>query len=119
MAIGLVVGAYDGFLGPGTGSFFVIALVGVLGYGFLKASANAKIANFVTNLAALLVFAAHGAVLWGLGLCMGAANLLGGYLGARTAIARGNRFVRQVFLLVVAALALKPAYDLVRQWMGS
>ena len=80
-----MVGAYDGFLGPGTGSFFVIALVGVLGYGFLEASAKAKIANLVTNLAALAVFAAHGTVLWGLGLTMGAANLLGGYLGARTA----------------------------------
>lgn len=112
--IGLVIGAYDGFLGPGTGSFFVIALVGVLGYGFLEASAKAKIANLVTNLAALAVFAAHGTILWGLGLSMGAANLLGGYLGARTAIARGNRFVRRVFLVVVAALALKLSYDIVR-----
>jgi uncharacterized membrane protein YfcA len=111
--IGLVVGAYDGFLGPGTGSFFVIALVGVLGYGFLEASAKAKIANLVTNLAAISVFAAHGTILWGLGLSMGAANLLGGYLGARTAIARGNRFVRRVFLVVIAALALKLAYDMV------
>jgi uncharacterized membrane protein YfcA len=112
--IGVVIGAYDGFLGPGTGSFFVIALVGVLGYGFLEASAKAKIANLVTNLAALAVFAAHGTVLWGLGLSMGAANLLGGYVGARTAIARGNSFVRRVFLAVVAALALKLAYDIVR-----
>ncbi len=111
--IGLVIGAYDGFLGPGTGSFFVIALVGVLGYGFLEASAKAKIANLVTNLAALAVFAAHGTVLWGLGLAMGAANLVGGYLGARTAIARGNAFVRRVFLVVLAALALKLAYDTV------
>jgi uncharacterized membrane protein YfcA len=111
--IGLVIGAYDGFLGPGTGSFFVIALVGVLGYGFLEASAKAKIANLVTNLAAITVFAVHGTILWGLGLSMGAANLLGGYLGARTAIARGNRFVRQVFLVVIAALALKLSYDLV------
>lgn len=113
-AIGLLVGAYDGFLGPGTGSFFVIALVGVLGYGFLEASGKAKIANLVTNLAALAVFAAHGTILWGLGLSMGAANLLGGYLGARTAIARGSTFVRRVFLVVVAALALKLAYDVVR-----
>ena len=117
-AIGLVVGAYDGFLGPGTGSFFVIALVGVLGYGFLEASGKAKIANLVTNLAALAVFAAHGTVLWGLGLAMGAANLLGGYLGARTAIARGSRFVRRVFLLVVAALALKLAYDVAVDLLG-
>ena len=65
--IGLGVGAYDGFLGPGTGSFFVILLVSVLGYGFLEASAKAKIANLVTNLAAIAVFAAHGSVLWGWG----------------------------------------------------
>ena len=102
-AIGLGVGAYDGFLGPGTGSFFVILLVGVLGYGFLEASAKAKIANLVTNLAAIAVFAAHGSILWALGLAMGAANLVGGFLGARTAISRGNGFVRKVFLLVLAA----------------
>ena len=89
-AIGLGVGAYDGFLGPGTGSFFVILLVGVLGYGFLEASAKAKIANLVTNLSAIIVFALHGSVLWALGLSMGAANLVGGLLGARTAIRRGN-----------------------------
>jgi uncharacterized membrane protein YfcA len=116
--IGLGVGAYDGFLGPGTGSFFVILLVSVLGYGFLEASAKAKIANLTTNLAAIAVFAAHGSVLWGLGLSMGAANLCGGFLGARTAIARGNGFVRRVFLLVLAALVLKLAYDTVRQLLG-
>ena len=110
-AIGFGVGGYDGFLGPGTGSFLVILLVGMLGYGFLEASAKAKIANLVTNLAAIAVFAAHGSVLWGLGLSMGAANLVGGFLGARTAIARGNAFVRRVFLIVVGALALKLAYD--------
>ncbi len=113
--IGLGVGAYDGFLGPGTGSFFVILLVGVLGYGFLEASAQAKIANVMTNLAAIVVFAAHGTVLWKLGLLMGAANLVGGFLGARTAISRGNVFVRRVFLFVVVALILKLAYDTVRQ----
>jgi uncharacterized membrane protein YfcA len=113
--IGLGVGAYDGFLGPGTGSFFVILLVGVLGYGFLEASAKAKIANLATNLAAISVFAAHGSVLWGLGLAMGAANLVGGLLGARTALRQGNGFVRKVFLLVLAALVVKLAYDTVVQ----
>jgi len=116
--IGLGVGAYDGFLGPGTGSFFVILLVGVLGYGFLEASAKAKIANLVTNLAAISVFAANGSVLWGLGLMMGAANLIGGLLGARTAISRGNAFIRRVFLLVLAGLILKLAYDVVRPLIG-
>ena len=117
-AIGLGVGAYDGFLGPGTGSFFVILLVGVLGYGFLEASAKAKIANLVTNLAAIAVFAASGSILWVLGLVMGAANLVGGLLGARTAISRGNAFIRRVFLVVLAGLVLRLSYDLVRQLVG-
>jgi len=112
-AIGLGVGAYDGILGPGTGSFFVILLVTVLGYGFLEASAKAKIANLFTNLAAIVVFATHGSVLWAIGLTMGAANLVGGFIGARMAIRGGNAFVRKVFLVVVGALAVKLAWDIV------
>lgn len=114
--IGLVVGAYDGFLGPGTGSFFVILLVGVLGYGFLEASATGKIANLVTNLSAIVVFGLSGSVLWGLGLMMGAANLMGGYLGARTAIRRGSSFVRKIFLIVLSGLIIKLSYDVVVQF---
>jgi uncharacterized membrane protein YfcA len=114
--IGLGVGAYDGFLGPGTGSFFVILLVAVLGYGFLEASATAKIANLVTNLAAIVIFGLSGSVLWTLGLMMGAANLIGGYLGARTAISRGNSFVRKVFLIVLIGLIIKLSYDVAVQF---
>lgn len=114
LGIGLAVGLYDGVLGPGTGTFFVILLVGVLGWGFLEASAQAKIANLVTNLSAIAIFAAHGAILWQLGLLMGAANLVGGFLGARTAISKGNAFVRKVFLVVVALLIVRLAYDVVR-----
>ena len=113
--IGLAVGAYDGILGPGTGTFFVILLVGVLGWGFLEASAQAKIANLVTNLSAIAVFAAHGVILWQLGLLMGAANLIGGFLGARMAISKGNAFVRKVFLTVVGLLIVRLAYDVVRE----
>ena len=118
VGIGLGVGAYDGILGPGTGSFFVIALVAFLGYGFLEASAKAKIANLFTNLSAIVVFGAHGSVLWKLGLLMGSANLVGGFLGARTAMRHGNGFVRTVFLVVIAALVLKLGYDTVRQLTG-
>jgi uncharacterized membrane protein YfcA len=114
--IGLGVGAYDGILGPGTGSFFVILLVTVLGYGFLEASAKAKIANLFTNLAAIAVFAIHDSVIWAVGLPMGAANLVGGLLGAQMAIRGGNAFVRKVFLIVVGALALKLTWDLVRSF---
>ena len=89
MATGLAIGFYDGALGPGTGSFFVFTLVGLLGYSFLEASAKARLANWATNLAALCVFVPQGAVLWKVGLVMGACNLVGGYVGARTAVARG------------------------------
>ena len=75
MATGFAIGFYDGALGPGTGSFFVFALVGLLGYSFLEASAKARIANWATNLAALCVFVPQGAVLWKVGLVMGACNL--------------------------------------------
>ena len=117
-AIGIGVGAYDGFLGPGTGTFFVILLVGVLGYGFLEASAKAKIANLITNLSAIAVFAASGSILWALGLVMGAANLLGGLLGSRTAISRGNAFIRKVFLVVLLGLIIRLAYDTVVSFLG-
>jgi len=110
--IGVCLGFYDGIFGPGTGSFLVIALVGVLGYAFLDASAHAKIVNLATNLGALVVFVAQGAPLWGLGLLMGSANVSGAYLGARTAVARGSRFVRLVFLAVVLALVVRLAWEL-------
>jgi len=111
LGLGLVLGAYDGLLGPGTGSFLVIALVGVVGYGFLEASAQAKIVNVATNLGALLVFTLEGAPLWRLGLLVGGANIAGAYLGARTAVARGSAFVRVVFVVVVAALIARLAVD--------
>ena len=105
--VGLVIGAYDGALGPGTGSFLVFALVGWLGYAFLQASAKAKIANFATNLGALTVFVPQGQVLWVTGLAMGVANLVGGYLGARTAVRLGSSFVRAVFMMVVGAFIVR------------
>lgn len=118
MLIGLVVGAYDGVLGPGTGSFFVFALVSVLGYGFLEASAKAKIANLATNLAALMVFVPQGMVMWEVGLVMGACNVLGSYLGSRVAVARGSGFVRVFFVVVLLAFVAKIAYDTWRQLLG-
>jgi uncharacterized protein len=110
-AVGAVIGFYDGVLGPGTGSFLVFAMVGLLGYDFLAASAKAKIVNVATNLGALLFFVPHGSVFWGLGLVLGAANMLGGYLGSRTATARGSRFIRLVFLVVVTALIARVGWD--------
>ena len=116
MGTGLVIGCYDGALGPGTGSFFVITLVGLLGYSFLEASAKARLANWATNLAALCVFVPQGAVLWRVGLVMGACNLVGGYLGARTAVSRGAGFVRIFFMVVVSAFIVRIGGDVLGVW---
>ncbi|MFF8816878.1 TSUP family transporter [Leucobacter sp. NPDC015123] len=109
---GAAIGFYDGLIGPGTGTFLVIALVALLGYDFLMASAQAKIVNFATNLGALLLFIPLGAVLWPLGLLMAAANVAGSVLGSKMAIARGARFVRILFLIIVAALVVKLGLDI-------
>ena len=113
---GLVVGFYDGALGPGTGSFFVISLVGLLGYSFLEASAKSKLANWATNLAALVVFVPQGAVIWHVGLTVGVANLAGAYLGARTAVRRGAGFVRIFFLMVVLAFVVRIGGEVLGLW---
>ena len=108
---GAGIGVYDGVLGPGTGSFLVFLLVGPVGLSFLHASATAKAVNTATNLAALLLFALGGHVLWGLGAAMAVSNLAGAQVGVRLAIRRGSAWVRRVFLVVVAALVLRLAYD--------
>jgi uncharacterized membrane protein YfcA len=116
IGVGLVVGFYDGALGPGTGSFFVISLVALLGYSFLEASAKARLANWATNFAALCVFAPQGAVLWKIGLVLGACNLVGGYIGARVAVSRGTRFVRVFFIVVVSAFIVRIGGDVLGAW---
>lgn len=110
--IGLVIGGYDGMVGPGTGSFLIIAMVTVLGYSFLQSSAKAKIVNLATNFGALMLFLPAGHVVVGLGLAMGVMNMLGGYLGARMAISKGSKFVRIIFVVVVSALIIKLGADL-------
>ncbi len=111
---GAVIGSYDGLVGPGTGSFLVFLLVGVVGMSFLHASATAKVVNTATNLAALLLIAVGGHVLWALGAAMAAGNLLGSQVGARLALRRGSAWVRRVFLVVVTALVVRLAYDLLQ-----
>ena len=109
--IGLVIGFYDGFFGPGTGSFFVFLFVRLLGYDFLNASASAKLLNTATNLAALALFAIKGHVWWHIALTMAVANVIGSLLGTRLALKHGAGFVRGVFIAVVSALILKTGWD--------
>ena len=109
--VGLVIGWYDGFFGPGTGSFFIFLFVRLLGYDFLNASASAKLLNVATNLSALALFAFKGHVWWKIGLVMAVANVLGSLIGTRLALKHGAGFVRGVFIVVVGALILKTGYD--------
>ncbi|MEN9384522.1 MAG: hypothetical protein RL323_1665, partial [Pseudomonadota bacterium] len=116
-AMGLLagmVGLYDGFFGPGTGSFLVFFLVRWMGYDFLHASASAKWLNATTNLAAVSLFAWTGHVWWHYALAMAVANVAGSLLGTRLALKRGAGFVRTMFLWVVLALTLKTAWDAAR-----
>jgi len=111
VAIGAVIGFYDGFFGPGTGSFLVFAFVGLFGFSFLLASAAAKIVNLATNAAALAFFLPAGHVLYQAALPMAACNLAGSWCGAHLAIQRGSGFVRLFFIGVVALLLARMIYD--------
>lgn len=109
--IGLLLGFYDGFFGPGTGSFFVFLFVRALGYDFLNASASAKFMNTATNLAALLLFAYKGHVWWHYALALAVCNVAGSVAGTYLALRYGAGFVRIVFIGVVGALICKTGYD--------
>ena len=109
--IGLLIGFYDGFFGPGTGSFLVFLFVRWLGYDFLNASASAKLLNTATNFAALILFTMKGHVWWHYAVVLAVANVVGSVLGTRMALKHGTGFVRWVFILVVSALILKTSYD--------
>lgn len=114
IGIAAVVGFYDGLIGPGTGTFFTIALVGLARFDFLEASATAKVLNVGTNLAALSWFLPHRAIAWALAVPMAIANLSGGFIGARLALRKGAAFVRVFFLVVVGALIVRLTYDVLR-----
>jgi len=110
--IALVVGAYDGFFGPGAGTFYIAGFVALLGLPMARASADAKVANFASNIAAAILFAHRGVVIWAIALPLACGQILGGWVGAHLAIRRGDSFVRAVVLVVVLALVLKVGRDL-------
>ncbi|MBY0572136.1 MAG: TSUP family transporter [Undibacterium sp.] len=111
MAVAAGIGFYDGFFGPGTGSFFIFIFVRTFGYDFLRASASAKVLNVACNAAALLWFGFSGNVMWSLGFGMAVCGVAGSVAGSHLAIKHGSGFVRHLFLLVVSALVLKTTYD--------
>ena len=102
--VGGLIGLYDGFFGPGTGSFFTTSLVALRGNGLTRATGVTKLLNFTSNVASVIFFALGGKMLWLLGLCMAAGAMLGGWLGSHSAIRFGARLIRP--LLVVISLGL-------------
>ncbi len=113
-AIG-AIGFYDGFFGPGTGSFLMLLFIRFYGFDFLHASAGARAVNVATNGGALLLFALQGRVHWAFGLSLGLSNALGSVLGTHTAIKHGSKFVRAVYLIVVISLIAKTAFDAIHK----
>ena len=111
VGIGMALGFYNGFVGPGTGSLLVFAFVSVIGYSFLNASAMAKVVNVISDVSSLVFFLIHKHVLFHLALPMLVCNVAGSYTGSRMAMLRGNEFIRKVFLVVVAGIILRFAWD--------
>lgn len=112
LSFGFAIGFYDGLIGPGTGTFFMLAFVSFLGKDFLHSSANAKYLNVGTNIAAIIYFAQSGHILYEFAIPMAVFNLCGSYLGIKLALLKGNKFIRIFFLLVVSATILRFAWDI-------
>ena len=111
MGVGAAIGFYDGFFGPGTGSFLIFLFVRFFGFDFLSASAAAKIVNVACNISALIWFGYSGHLLWQLGLLMAVCQIAGSLVGTRLALKHGSGFVRKLFLVVVGLLIVKTAFD--------
>ena len=107
-----IIGFYDGLIGPGTGTILMIALVALMGFAFVGASAIAKVVNATTNLASIIVVGLTIGVMWKLGLVLAVANLAGGYMGSHMAIKKGSSFIRIFYLIVTGLLILRLGYSL-------
>jgi uncharacterized membrane protein YfcA len=116
---GAVLGLYDGFFGPGTGSFLIVIYVAIFGFDFLNASVSAKLVNCATNVAALAAFIWTDSIVWEIAIPLAIFNMTGAWLGVKTALKRGREFVRVFFLAVVSAMILKFAYDVCIEYLNS
>lgn len=112
MSVLIAIGFYDGFLGPGTGSFIIFAFI-IMGFDFVQASGNAKVLNFTSNLAALIMFLFLGRVHYSYGIVMGLSMIVGAFVGTKFAIGRGTTYVRVIFILVTSLFIVKNGYDFI------
>ncbi len=116
LIIGLILGFYDGFFGPGTGSFLIIAFVGILGMTFVQGSAYAKMINLTTNIAAILLFSLKAQFLLKYALPMIVFNIGGALFGVRLALLKGNEFVRGLLRMIILVTILKLAHDIFQKY---
>lgn len=107
----IALGFYDGFIGPGAGSLLVLAFISFLGFDFLEANAHAKVVNLATNLGSITLFAMKGSIIWSVAFPMAVCNAMGGLIGSKLAIAKGNQFIRTVFLIVIIGTLCRLGYD--------
>lgn len=108
----LLIGFYDGFIGPGAGSFLVLFFISALGFDFLRASAHAKFVNLATNMGSIVFFSSSGHILYQYAIPMAICNFTGSILGTRLAILKGNSFIRIFFLIVVIGTIIRFGYDI-------
>jgi len=111
--VSIIVGFYDGFIGPGTGTFFILGFITLLGMDFLKASTNAKLINLATNFGSICLFLIKGQIIWKIALPMAICNALGGFVGAKLAINKGNKFIRIIFILVILLSICRFGYEVI------
>ena len=110
--IGLVVGGYDGFFGPGAGTFLMLAFTSLCKFDLLTASGNTKVANSASNLASLITFAAAGKVIWVVGIPAAICGIIGNYIGSGLALKKGAKIIRPMFVVVLSLLVIRLLYDL-------
>ncbi|UJS24154.1 TSUP family transporter [Thiothrix winogradskyi] len=111
VTVGFGAGFYDGFFGPGAGTFFTMGYVALLGFGLPKATGNTKLLNFTSNIASLLFFALSGHIVWLVGLVMGIGQVIGSYIGSHMAVKHGTRLIRPVLVTVSLLVSLKLLLD--------
>lgn len=121
-ACGFTIGFYDGFFGPGTGSFFAIAFITLMGFNMLKATAHTKLLNFTSNVASLAFFIMGGQVIWVVGLMMAMGQLIGGFIGSHMSMKHGSRLIRPLLVVISFAMTAKIVYStpdhIINEWLG-
>lgn len=105
--LAFIIGFYDGFFGPGTGSFFAIGFIALLGFNLTKATAHSKVLNFISNISSLICFIIFGKIYWSLGIVMGLGQMCGALIGARLVLKSGQKIIRPLIVVISFVMSIK------------